>query len=361
MSLTAQRRARLEKYLEGLRRRGVGATAVFDIGTKAVRVLVAPKTPPREEWSRATFYNDALVANLGTRLGPDLALPIDGNEALEDVVAFVADYGRFLAERGVASADMHAVGTAIFRWMANQVAVAEHVRRRTGLTVRVLGAEQEAMLSLEAIRATYAFGPRRPTAAFDYLLLLDQGGGSLEISASSLDGAVARFASIDRLGSIYLRARFLEVGGPGAAAEARVAALKADVAARIAEWPGFEELAGKRLLAYGMGSALAACLPRMHNFFMHNAVLTREEIERRFDEAAQSLAGKEAGELAEAAGETDEAENDNELTVAYGVPVFLTMLERFGLPSIRFAGYGLRYGVYLWLYKLGRPLPATAP
>lgn len=353
MALNAQRRARLEKYIDGLRRRQTGVVAVFDVGTKAVRVIVAPMTPPRDEWTRATFYNDASVANLGSRLRPDLDLPIDGNEALEDVVGFMADYVRFLGDRGVAPADMHAVGTAIFRWMGNQRAVVEHIKRRTGVMLQVLGADQEAMLSHEAIRATYRLGQRRPADDFDYLLLLDQGGGSLEVSLSDHEGRVSRCDSIDKLGSVYLRARFFEVGGPSAAAETRIAALKADVSERIAAWPGFAELAGAKLLVYGMGSALAACLPRMHNFFMHNTVLTRDEIDRRFLEAAQVLEGKHAGEL-DADGEPEDA--DNELTVVYGVPVYQALMDRFGLGSIRFAGYGLRYGVYLWIYGRGRSL-----
>lgn len=353
MALNAQRRARLEKYIEGLRRRHMGVTAVFDVGTKAVRVLVAPKSPPREEWTRVTFYNDASVANLGSRLRPDLDLPVDGNEALEDVVGFMSDYVRFLGERGVAADDMHAVGTAIFRWMANQRTVVEHIKRRTGLSLQVLGAEQEAMLSHEAIRATYRLSQRRPADDFDYLLLLDQGGGSLEISISDRAGRVSRCASIDKLGSVYLRARFFEMGGPSAAAETRIAALKADVTERIAAWPGFSELEGARLLAYGMGSALAACLPRMHNFFMHNTVLTRDEINRRFLEASQVLEGKQAGELAEA---SDPEDADSELTVVYGIPVYQALMERLGLDAIRFAGYGLRYGVYLWIYARGRSL-----
>lgn len=354
MALNAQRRARLEKYIDGLRRQNVGVVAVFDVGTKAVRVLVAPKTPPRTEWTRATFYNDASVANLGSRLRPDLELPVDGNEALEDVVGFMSDYVRFLNERGVGLADIHAVGTAIFRWMANQQAVVGHIKRRTGVALQVLGAEQEAMLSHEAIRATYRLSQRRPADDFDVLLLLDQGGGSLEISISDRGGRITRCASIDKLGSVYLRERFFEMGGPSAAAEARIAALKADVNERIAEWPGFAELSGARLLAYGMGSALAACLPRMHNFFMHNTVLTRDEIDRRFLEAAQVLEGKHAGELDAEAAESEDA--DNELTVVYGVPVFQALMNRFGLDVIRFAGYGLRYGVYLWIYARGGSL-----
>ena len=39
---------------------------------------------------------------------------------------------------------------------------------------------------------------------------------------------------------------------------------------------------------------------------------------------------------------------ENELTVGYGLPAYLKLMKKFNLRDISFAGFGLRYGVYIY-------------
>jgi exopolyphosphatase/pppGpp-phosphohydrolase len=357
LSLNAQRRAQLRKYLAELRKRRQPAVAVFDVGTKAARILIAPHQVPGGEWTRSTFYNDAVVANLGDDVGPDWTLSTESS-ALDDVASFLREYRNFLLAEGVKEERIVAAGTAIFRWLTNAQEIVDHLAKMTRLRLHVVPPQAEARLSQTALMATYRFGVHKPVETFSDIILLDQGGGSLEISRTRPDGVDAGIDSLDKFGTLYLKNRFLSLAGDMVGGESfaeRMRTFREEIDERITQWGGFSDLRGAPVLVYGMGSALAACMPRMNNYFMHNTLLPADELERRLSEVIDVFSAKQVSEPElEAADEREET--DNELSVLHGLPVFLGMLRYFRADRIRFAGYGLRYGLYLKLFRDRVPL-----
>ena len=182
---------RLENYLKDNRGENIG---IFDIGTRAIRLLVGPKSVPIQEWRRNTFCNLGQILNLGDDLDPiTQAVDLANSQKMQELYNFLRTLKGILMEYGVAEGDINAIGTAVFRWMSNRDDVLEEIHRETGIMVKILKAQDEAKLTLQAIGHTYPYrhyGDARPLGKDDVIFLLDQGGGSMEVSFMTMgDGS----------------------------------------------------------------------------------------------------------------------------------------------------------------------------
>jgi exopolyphosphatase / guanosine-5'-triphosphate,3'-diphosphate pyrophosphatase len=141
---------------------------VLDVGSNTVHLLVVdahrgghptPMTSDKTEL-RLTQYLDATGA-----------LTEEGSDAL---VAAVQRAGAAATAAGCD--DLLAFATSALRDAANSAAVLARVRDRTGIALQVLPGEDEARYTFLAVRRWYGWSAGR-------LLVLDIGGGSLELAA----------------------------------------------------------------------------------------------------------------------------------------------------------------------------------
>lgn len=368
----SQNLARLQEYLD--RNDASNLCAIFDIGTKATKLLVGPKKDfTKETWNSSAFFNDGQLFPLGSDY--DLfrgRLDIKGSGALEGVCYFVETYRTLLSRAGVPMDNMHGVGTAVFRWMNNQQEVVNHIRNHAGFDIHILKPEDEAYFSGLAILYTYTFGraSQESLGDNDVILLFDQGGGSTEVSYFYPKGNpqgehVTPHDSLHSFGTVSLQKMFFEARGitedSGAPdptmnrnrISTQFGRVKDYLVERIAEWPGFPELGGDkvRIHAYGMGTALSKCLGRGSNFVLHNRVLTIRDMDetlarqcRELDNSSQQVRTLFAALKQEQA--TRGKALSDRLVMLYGLPVYQQLLLKFGLDRLRFAGFGLRYGAY---------------
>ncbi len=360
--------ARLLGYLK--RNDPLNLCAIFDIGTKATKLLVGPKKPPtRETWNSSAFFNDGQLFPLGADF--DLwknRLDVKRSGALEGVCYFVETYRKVLSEMGVPVENIHGVGTAVFRWMNNQEEVVNYIRN-AGLDVHILNAQDEAYLSGLSIFHTYTFGTSDQHAfgTDDVILLFDQGGGSTEVSYFRPKGESKgrNLDSLHEFGTVSLQRMFFEpppkAGDSGppdpAMNRSRISTqfreVKEYLGNRVAAWPGFPELLGDRLKihAYGMGTALSKCLRGGNSFSQHNRLLTIRDMDEALSRSCLDLDNSKQwvktlfAALKEEQG-TRGKELSDRLVMLYGLPVYQQLLLKFGLDRLQFAGFGLRYGAY---------------
>lgn len=366
-----QNLARLQDYLD--RNDPGNLCAIFDIGTKATKLLVGPTTAPsRETWNSSAFFNDGQLFPLGSDY--DLfrrRLDIKSSGALEGVCYFVEIYRTLLRKAGVPLENMHGVGTAVFRWMNNQDEVVSHIRRHAGFDIHILQPNDEAYFSGLSILYTYKFGKTSEDALGDndVILLFDQGGGSTEVSYFYARGndkgePIMRHDSLHQFGTVSLQKMFFELkkkedtGAPDPTMNqnrisTQFGRVKDYLIERVDAWPGFPELRGDkiRIHAYGMGTALSKCLGRGSGFALHNRLLTIQDMDetlaqqcRALDNSSQQVRTLFAAlKREQAAG--GKALSDR-LVMLYGLPVYRQLLQKFGLDRLRFAAFGLRYGAY---------------
>ena len=311
LELFKQSIARFLNYLD--RKDARDLCTVFDIGTKATKLLVGPKMAPttRETWKSSAFFNDGQLFPLGAEFDVfKNRLDIKSSGALEGVCYFINTYKQFLSGRGMPKENMHGVGTAVFRWMNNQVEVVNHIRKQTGLNIHVLQAKDEAYLSGFSILHTYQFGAKDqdPLGDDDVILLFDQGGGSTEVSyvvrpkAGSTKGdSLHKSGNLDSLhefGTVSLQRMFFEETKDGVLLDPRknrnpistqFRDFREKIAKCVTKWDGFSELSrdNVKIHAYGMGTAISKCL-RVHDIFdEHNRLLTIRQMDETLTRGVQ--------------------------------------------------------------------------
>ncbi len=141
---------------------------VLDVGSNTVHLLLVdahwgahPNPAHSQRWT----------LKLASLIGPDGALSAAGAQSL---LAAVGDAAR--AARDAGCAELMAFATSAIRDASNSAEVLSGVARETGVELHVLEGQDEARLTFLAVRRWFGWSAGN-------LLLLDIGGGSLEIAA----------------------------------------------------------------------------------------------------------------------------------------------------------------------------------
>jgi exopolyphosphatase/guanosine-5'-triphosphate,3'-diphosphate pyrophosphatase len=141
---------------------------VLDVGSNTVHLLVVDAHRGAHPWPA---YSEKSVLRLAERIGKDGTLPRD---ASDDLVKAVASAREAATHHEVD--DMLAFATSAVRDATNSAQVLARVREETGVDLQVLPGREEARLTFLAVRRWFGWSAGR-------LLVLDIGGGSLEIAA----------------------------------------------------------------------------------------------------------------------------------------------------------------------------------
>ena len=141
---------------------------VLDIGSNTVHMLVVDAYPGARPLPAFSHKVDLPLAE---QLDPDNTLSPAGEKRLTSVVAEAL---RVAEDKGVE--DFIAFATSAVRDAGNGDDVLARVQERTGVDIRVLPGENEARLTFLAARRWFGWSSGR-------LLVIDIGGGSLEVAA----------------------------------------------------------------------------------------------------------------------------------------------------------------------------------
>lgn len=142
---------------------------VIDVGSNTVHLLVVdahhPGAHPMPDYSHST------VLRLAEHLTPEGDISRTGADAL---ASFVAECVEVAEERGVK--ELMGFATSAIRDAGNTEAVLAQVKDASGVDLQVLEGDDEARVTFLAARRWYGWSAGR-------LLLVDIGGGSLELAA----------------------------------------------------------------------------------------------------------------------------------------------------------------------------------
>lgn len=306
----------------------MGRFAAFDIGTNTVLMVAAEK----DAGGRFTPQLDrGDIARLGEGVDRTRRL---SREAMERTVAIIE---RFAAEaRALGVTDFAAGATSAARDAENREDFVRLCRERTGIDVRIIPGEHEALLTFRAVQQDFG-------AQGSELVAIDIGGGSTEIVIGPAQGTPSFRQSVN-VGSVRLtereeirhpippekqqalRALIREVlrGVPGLRSDALVVSVAATATTLYAIHAGLESLADPRVHGGELTvETLETLLPRL-------AALTLEELK-----AMRGLDPRRAD------------------VVCAGGFILLETLKHLGARGCRVSDRGVRYGL---LYEtFGRP------
>lgn len=190
---------------------------VLDIGSNTVHLLVADAHPGGRPLATTSHRT---VLRLMRYLTPGGAISEEGVRALEDAVAEARETAR---REGVA--ELLATATSAVRDATNGELVIARIEEALGQPLQVLGGEDEARFTFLAVRRWLGWSAGQ-------ILLLDIGGGSLEIAAGA-DELPQRAASVP-LGAGRMTVGYLPEDPPGEEALERLRAHAAEVLAPVA-------------------------------------------------------------------------------------------------------------------------------
>jgi exopolyphosphatase / guanosine-5'-triphosphate,3'-diphosphate pyrophosphatase len=308
--------------------------AVLDVGSNTVHLVVVDGQP---DGTFVPVARERETLRLAEAALATLLLPEEAVERLTTTVARMRDCADELRADALVG-----FATSAIREARNGVDALERVREATGVAVAVLPGAQEARLTYLAARRWTAFSARR-------LLVIDIGGGSLEVAAGHSDRP--QIAESLPLGATRLSRRFVRTdpADPDELVALRIHALAllGPLAERIRAHD-HEVVCATSKTFRNLGQ-LARALPEAptppHTFGFAGVdgqtapVLTREAL----DVVAGYLAGTTAHKRSRLAG-LDELRAGN---VVAGSQVAALVMQAFGLDQLVLAPWALREGVIL--------------
>src|SRR5690606_35632904 len=141
---------------------------VLDVGSNTVHLLVVDARRGAHPWPA---HSEKTVLRLAERVGKDGALSKAGVDGLVEAVAAARE-----AAKKLAVDDFLGFATSAVRDARNGAEVLELVRDKTGVELQVLSGEDEARTTFLAVRRWFGWSAGK-------LLVVDIGGGSLELAA----------------------------------------------------------------------------------------------------------------------------------------------------------------------------------
>ena len=169
--------------------------------------------------------------------------------------------------------------------------------------------------------------------------------------------------SFDDLGALALRKRLFHYDAQNAPIDAwnntqsvgtQFSAMSRYIETSIQSWKGYPNLDPKNVHVYALGSATSSLFSQK-SFTLHNKSLTLSDLQEAVISAQRQLESynMSMGHLyVDITAYPQSAENKNrELLQLCGLPVYISILQRFSCSSLRLCGYGLRYGLYIAINK----------
>jgi exopolyphosphatase/guanosine-5'-triphosphate,3'-diphosphate pyrophosphatase len=141
---------------------------VLDVGSNTVHLLVVDAHHGAHPWPA---HSEKTTPRLAERIGTDGALAKDGADVLVAAIAEACS-----AAKRLNTEDLLAFATSALRTATNAADVLARVRSETGVSLQVLTGEDESRLTFLAVRRWFGWSA-------GHLLVLDIGGGSLELAA----------------------------------------------------------------------------------------------------------------------------------------------------------------------------------
>lgn len=297
---------------------------VLDIGSNTVHLLVVDAhqgAAPLPAWK------SKIALRLAEHLGADGRIDDD---ALTELLRFAGEARQTAEDLGVT--EFLAFATSAVRDAPNGLGVLAAVRERTGIEVEVLSGEEEARLTFLAVRRWFGWSAGR-------ILVLDIGGGSLEL-ASGADEEPDVAISLP-LGAGRLTRDLLPGNPPG---EDAVRAARKVVRASLGEVIGRLLRAGEPRISVATSKTfrqlarIAGAAPSSDGFFVRRT-LSRDDLRSW----VPKLAAMTAAERTRLPGVSD----SRSAQLLAGAIVAESAMDLLGISELEIGPWALREGVIL--------------
>ena len=308
-------------------------SAVLDLGSNSFHLLVADL----EGRTVSPVYREREMLHLGRVVARCGAIPEDARRA---AVATVARFARLARHQG--AEEPRAVATAALREAVNGPDIVREMTAVAGIPVRVLDGLEEARMAYAGVRAAVA-------VRAEPVLVLDLGGGSLELVAG--DAGRVEFAHSVHLGASRLTA--LVENDPLSSHDSGLLRRRIDECLEPLLPAVLELGAVETVVVGGTVRALARVIAAQHDIWLPSTLNQFQLRREHIDELTVELLSRDL-EARKQLPAMKERRADHLHVAAL---VLSRTLELLDLPAVTVSDWGLREGVLLDL--LGPTTPTT--
>lgn len=329
--------------------------AVLELSTKAVKLLIG-KDPEEIKRSIQTsyfhfsqFFREASKTDTGRGLDSDNRMDMDyfRNRVLPKIIS----YRRLAMTQGVDR--LYTVATAAYRTANNRDEILACIRDEANINVRILKKEEEAVATIFA----FFFSTKNKKELYDseYQMIIDQGGGSTEVSLFKDNKHIINAYSMN-LGTEVLRTILFKESNEHTTL--RQALANADKLIRDRLDTLYKNISDGfpihgNIACIAVGTAITKATGKTGNPKQHDTVLTIEDLQAKVQASDELLKSRfvYARELFYAVNQkgyytTDPDKLDGQIVMRLGLPMFIAIMKRLGIPKLTVSGTGLWYGIY---------------
>ena len=323
--------------------------AVLELSTKAVKLLIGKDQDAIKSSSVFSFDNFLRNADkTETGKGLNAQNEMDMRYFQRKVMPAIIKMRNILKQEQVDV--VYSVATAAYRTAKNRDEIISFVKERTGINVRILSKKEESMATLVA----YSLSTRYKTElnSSSHIIMIDQGGGSTEVSVFD-NMTLSKSYSIN-LGTTALRNNLFLDAEIDTPIEDALRKSDQKVKERLNTFyknMGDVMHAGDDTFCVSVGTAITKATGKKNNASQHDTVLTKDQIIQKINLCNENILSKfnTVGELNSFDFEASKGNKslDTIITMRLGLPMFVSLMERFNIFEIHVSGTGLWYGVYL--------------
>ena len=341
-------------------RNDTGRIGVLELSTKNVKLLVGPSYP-------ITMFNfdDFKRLSYQTQTGQGLddrnrmnmyffnsrVLPtIQYYASLARTGAWQDPHTGRISHRPDLMVDrLYVVATAAYRTAENRREILRLIKQEAGVNVCILKKDEEELATMTAfLHTTY---DRKSLLSTRNVLIIDQGGGSTEVSpfvAMDQRPAVSINLGTNALLNLLLRE------------QTPILQALSDVDWMIQKRLGDYFVNCSRQQVFGnddavfciaVGSAITEATGKKGNKRQHCTVLTLEDLKHKILMAENFLLDRYEG-VSDLIPHINRDDNEyfeqlnKKLTMRLGLPIYVGIMEHFGIKELTVSGTGLWYGIY---------------
>jgi len=322
--------------------------AVIELSTKAVKWLIPQvdnETIQNYPFDFKHFFRETQKTETGNGLNKNNFL--DERYFVRNVLPYIKQAYDDIINKDVDI--VYCVATAVYRSARNINSILQIIKDETDLDVRVLSKDEEAEYTFWA----YFFSTKYRERLFEkpFTLLVDQGGGSTEISFFHNQKIVFR-QSFD-MGTTILKNDFFS---------------KQDVP--ITERLNYIDLKYKKIIQNELnsinitgqdlpkrdediycicvGTAITTALGPIPNKYVHDSLLDTNQIQNIIETLTKNFEYYSISDLQYTIEYTDGKSNplEKKLVSRLGLPIISEIIQFFNVKNLRISGTGLWYGVF---------------
>lgn len=325
--------------------------AVLELSTKAVKCLIGKDQDVIRDASENEFNFNNFIRNANkteTGKGLDSQNEMNMQYFRRNVLPTIKRWKQVMLDEGVDV--VYTVATAAYRTARNRDDIVSFIKAESGINVRILSKKEESVSTLFA----YLFSSRykKEMLQSPHVIMIDQGGGSTEVSVFRNNDLVNSYSI--NLGTTALRnILFLDSERDTSVEEA----LKRSDQKIKERLQTFYKNMGEAMesetasFCISVGTAITHATGGKNNAAQHDRVMTREKIEDCIDSCTAAILNQfeTVGDIHEFDFEASKGNKrlDDQVTMRLGLPMFLSLMDRFNIKEIHVSGTGLWYGIYL--------------